>query len=210
MKPPTISSAHLYDTLAARMHAAGGSTRTLGFTATTGGEGTSSVAIGTALAMASLQSEPVLLIDGNWLSPALTEGADTPEGPDLASCLHAPGQLSQSLVRCSQPTLFFLPSGRLTGAPASLGGLPALVAEAAANFRFVMVDLPPILAATALVMTWSALLDQLFVVVRRGTTRRHELRRAIAAITPITEPELILIAVESIGRRRRYAGGQGA
>lgn len=181
----------LYGTLAARMHNSAAIERSWGFTSTIGEEGTTSVALGTALALTSLQSERVLLIDANWLSPALSGYAHATNRPDLDACLRSTARLPEALLTTRVPTLFLLPSRKLVS-ESPLGMLPALVAEATTLFRHVVVDLPPILRATALVMSWSAVLGQLAVVVRRDGTRRTALKRALEAVAPIREPALVL------------------
>ena len=183
------SASDLYGTIAARMHNSAGMERSWGFTSTTGNEGTSSVALGTALALTSLQSERVLLIDANWLSPSLSTDAHATNRPDLDACLRSKARLPEALLATRVPTLYLIASRAPSESP--LGMLPALVAEATTQFRHIVVDLPPILRATALVMSWSAALGQVAVVVRRDATRRAELRRALEAIAPIREPVLI-------------------
>src|ERR1700687_241779 len=184
------SASDLYGTIAARMHNSAGLERSWGFTSTTGNEGTSSVALGTALALTSLQSERVLLIDANWMAPTLSNDAHATNRPDLDACLRSTVRLQDALLATRVPTLYLVPSHALAS-ESPLGMLPALVAEATTLFRHVVVDLPPILRATALVMSWSAPLGQVAVVVCRDATRRAGLRRALEALAPIREPVLI-------------------
>jgi Mrp family chromosome partitioning ATPase len=181
----------LYGTIAARMHNSSAGERSWGFTSTTGEEGATSVALGTALALTSLQSERVLLIDANWLSPSLSAFARTTNRPDLDACLRSNARLPEALVPTRVPTLFLLTS-RALATESPLGLLPAVVAEATAQFRHVLVDLPPILRATALVMSWAAVLGQFAVVVRRDKTRRAVLKRALETVAPIREPVVVL------------------
>lgn len=183
----------LYGTIAARMNTAATSERSWGFTSTMGEEGVSSVVLGTGLALASLQSDRVLLIDANWLSRSLSADAHVATGPDLDACLRSRARLSDAVRPTRLPTVFLLPSRELS-VESPLGMLSALLAEATTQFRHVLVDLPPILRATALVMSWSAILGQVAVVVRRGDTRRTVLRRALEAVAPIREPVMIFNA----------------
>ena len=75
----------MFDGLASRIDAAG--YRTVGFTSALLGEGVSTIALGTAVSLATLRQETVLLVDANWLQPTLTGDAHLDGDPGLAECL---------------------------------------------------------------------------------------------------------------------------
>lgn len=185
-----------YDTIAARIHATTGGPRTCGFTAADSAEGTTTVTLGIALALTTLQADPVLLVDANSISPRLSEypPAGVVSAP-LDDCLRGTAQLADAIVSSSTPSLFFLPT-RISGGDPPLGALPGLIAHAKSRFRYVLVDLPPVPAAPAAVMSWSAVLAQIFIVVRPRLTRRRMLQRAFETLAPVTRPALIVNGAE--------------
>ena len=74
-----------FDGLASRIDAAG--CRSVGFTSALRGEGVSTVALGTAMSIATLRREAVLLVDANWIQPTLTSDAHLESRLGLADCL---------------------------------------------------------------------------------------------------------------------------
>jgi Mrp family chromosome partitioning ATPase len=196
MSPEQAAATRLYDTIAARIHATAGGPRTLGFTAADSAEGTTTVTLGVALALTTLQADPVLLVDANRISPRLSEypPAGVVSAP-LEDCLRGTAHLADAVVSSSTPSLFFLPTRASAGDP-PLGALPGLLAQAKSRFRYVLVDLPPVPAAPAAVMSWSAILAQIFIVVQPRVTRRRMLQRAFETLAPVTRPALIVNGAE--------------
>lgn len=192
----------LFGTLAARIHTASAKTRSWGFTCASGGEGTTTLATGTALALCSLQTEPVLLIDANWIGPALTQAAGADGERRLDTYLRSHIALSDVVMPTSIPTLALLPT-RVVNEEIALDRIRALLNEASTQFRYVLVDLPPVLAATPVVLSWAANLDRMAVVVTRGLTRRAKMQRAIDTLAAVTQPALVLNRAMGVKDGRR-------
>jgi polysaccharide biosynthesis transport protein len=181
--------ARTFDGLASRIDAAG--LRTVGFTSALLGEGVSTIALGAALSLARLRSDPVLLIDANWLQPSLTADAKLASAPGLADHLAGNAGLT-GMIRCFAGSgLSVLPAGDRTSARPTLRALSRFLSNGVAAYPTVVVDLPPILAGEPFVLPWAALLDQLFLVLREGATPIALARQALGRIGPTT-PHIVL------------------
>lgn len=201
------SSAGMFDTIAARINTSSGGARSIGFTGAVAGEGVSTVALGTAAALANVQSGPILFVDANQIDRGVTIDAAALDAPGLVGCLRGTVQARAAVIATAQPNIFLLPAG-LAEDRTPLGELTPVLNSLLNDFRYVVVDLPPVLAATALVTSWSALLDRLFLVTRADTGRVRLVRTALAALRPVTTPALILNAAEREDAReavRAYA-----
>lgn len=181
---------HAFDGIAGRVDALG--LRTVGFTSAVFGEGVSTVALGTALALASLRQETVLLIDANWLQPSLTADAHLESAAGLADCLTRSAELDAVGRRRSGSPLVFLPVGDVTAARPTLRKLSSFLTNDIPVTVTVVVDLPPALAGEALVLPWAALLDQLFVVVREAATPFPLVRQALGTVGLAAAPQIVL------------------
>lgn len=181
---------HAFDGIAGRVDALG--LRTVGFTSAVFGEGVSTVALGTALALASLRQETVLLIDANWLQPSLTADAHLESAPGLADCLTRSAELDVVGRRRSGSTLVFLPVGDVAAARPTLRKLSSFLTSDIPVTVTVVVDLPPALAGEGLVLPWAALLDQLFVVVREAATPFPLVRQALGTVGLAAAPQIVL------------------
>lgn len=178
-----------FDGLATRVRFA--ELRTIGFTSAVFGEGTSTLALGTSLSLASLGLAPVLLVDANWLQPSLTSDAGVASGPGLAEVLRGDADFGEVLVATGQPRLSFLAAGDPSHERPPLAVLPSLLDRALSCFGAIVVDLPPALVGESLVLPWAASLQQLFIVVRSGVTPLDLARRAIEGVA-VERPQVVL------------------
>jgi Mrp family chromosome partitioning ATPase len=188
-----------FDGLAARVRFA--DLRTIGFTSSVFGEGTSTIALGTALSLASLGPAPVLLVDANWLQPSLTSDAGASSGRGLAEVLRGDVELSEVVVPTGRSRLAFLAAGDTTEGKPPLGALPSLLDRALSCFGSIVVDLPPALVGESMVLPWAASLQQLFVVVRSGMTPLALARRAVEEIA-VERPQVVLNWVPASNARK--------
>ena len=179
----------VFDGLATRVRFA--ELRTIGFTSSVFGEGASTIALGTALSLASLGPGPVLLVDANWLQPSLTADAGAASGRGLAEVLRGDAALDEVVVPTGRSRLAFLPAGDTTEGRPPLGALPSLLDGALLRFGSIVVDLPPALVGESTVLPWAASLQQLFVVVRSGVTPLALARRAVEEIA-VERPQVVL------------------
>lgn len=194
------SPTSLFDTIAARINASPEALRSLGFTGAVTGEGASTVALGTAAALGDVQSGPVLIIDANWIDHTVTDGAGARDAAGLAACLRGSIQAKAAVIPTAHRNVSLLPAGVENDRP-PLGELPSVFASLERDFRYVVVDLPPVLTATALVISWSVVLARLFLVVRADSGRASLVRNALSALAPVTTPALILNAADARARR---------
>src|SRR2546428_9439226 len=179
----------LFDGLATRIRLA--DLRTVGFTSAAFGEGTSPLALGTSLSLASLGSAPVLLADANWLQPSLTADAGLASSRGLADVLRGDAEIGQVMVPTGQRWLTFLAAGDTKRGRPPLGALPSLLERALSGFGTILVDLPPALAGDSIVRPWAAYLQQLFIVVRSGVTPVALARRAVKEVA-LERPQVVL------------------
>jgi protein-tyrosine kinase len=182
----------VFDGLAARAHASNTPARSFAVTSTLHGEGSTTVALGMALSLAGYDSSTTLLIDANWLRPALSAEAHRPEAPGLAECLRGELTLSAATFPAARRGLALLPAGQIGGELPPLGRLAAFMREAAGMFGTIVVDLPPVLVAPALVVPWANLVDQSYLVMHHAVTPVHLIRRALAELGTDKPPQLVL------------------
>ncbi len=187
---PDGAIVHAFDGVAGRVDALG--LRTIGFTSAVLGEGVSTVALGTALALASLRRESLLLIDANWLQPSLTIDAHLESAPGLVECLTGSARLDAVARPRSGSALRFLPIGDVAAARPTLLTLSSFLTSSVPPSVTVVADLPPALAGEALVLPWAALLDQLFVVVREAATPLALVRQALGTVGLAAPPQVVL------------------
>jgi Mrp family chromosome partitioning ATPase len=178
-----------FDALASRIDLAG--LRTVGFTSALLGEGVSTIALGTALSLASLRRPKVLLVDANWLEPSLTLDARLDRAPGLADHLAGRAELA-AVIRPAARGVSFLSVGDRSAARPTLRELAAFLGSEVAGFNTVVVDLPPVLAGEGLVLPWASLLDRLFVVLREAATPLEVARQALDRLALAAPPDIVL------------------
>lgn len=176
--------------IASRIDASG--FRSIGFTSSLQGEGVSTAALGTALSLAALRGEEVLLIDANWVEPSLTRDARAESAAGLADHLGGKADLAAIVRPTARSRLLFLPVGDRQGAKPTLRALSSLLTGPALAHYVIVVDLPPILVGEPFVLPWAALLDQLFVVLREAATPLPIVRQAVARIGLAATPQIVL------------------
>jgi Mrp family chromosome partitioning ATPase len=178
-----------FDGLASRIDALG--VRSVGFTSALLGEGVSTIALGTALSLAELRDDPVLLVDANWLQPSLTNDAGLESAPGVADHLAHPAK-RDAARRTLGSGLAFLPVGDRTLARPTLRAVGSFLANEVGALETVIVDLPPILAGEPFVLPWAATLDQICVVVREEATPLPLVRQALGRLGAASAPYIIL------------------
>jgi Mrp family chromosome partitioning ATPase len=179
-----------FDEVASRINAMG--VRTVAFTSAVAGEGVSTVALGTALALAELRAEAVLLVDANWLRPSLTIDASLESAPGLADHLAQRATLASVVRPSGEARVAFLPIGDRAAAKPTLQAVSSLLATEATSFRTIVVDLSPVLVSEPFVAPWASSLDALFVVVREGLTELPLALQALSAIGRRTAPHIVM------------------
>jgi polysaccharide biosynthesis transport protein len=156
--------------------------RTLLVTSAQGGEGKTTVAANLAVSLAQL-GEKVLLIDADLRRPSLHHFFGIPNTCGLVNFLTGNPDWQSLLSHPAPIGLAVLPCGPLPPNPADLLSseyMPALIREASKEFKFVVLDSPPILnLADSRVL--STLVDGVILVVGGGITPRELVHRAYAS-----------------------------
>lgn len=152
----------------------------LGVTSAVSGEGKTSLASALAISLAHACHEPVLLIDSDMRAPDLQEMFGTPLTPGLAEVLGRECPLSDAIVQNAAENVDLLPAGQLAANPHSLlrnGAMDSLLDEMRRRYRYVVVDTPPVLAASEANVVALAC-DGVVVCTRCDFSRGRQLRAA--------------------------------
>jgi polysaccharide biosynthesis transport protein len=154
--------------------------RVLAVTSATTHEGKTSVAVQLAMSMARSTNKPTLLIDGDMRSPNLHEIFEVPLEPGLTKILEGKASIAESIVATSCSVLDLLPAGELVCDPHQLlgNGEPAALLQSIPDkYRYVIIDTPPVLAASESLML-AAMADASLVCVLRDVSRIEQIKKA--------------------------------
>jgi protein-tyrosine kinase len=179
--------------------------RRIGMVASSPGEGTTTVALGLARALARDRRLRVLLLELNLRRPALDD--------ELAVDPPAAGLRQYLAGRCDVPVLrrpraagfWVLSAGRGTGSPEpvlSPARLATLLRGTDRVFDYVVADCPPLLEEGHGPLVQGHL-DGFVLVVRSRRAPRETIQRATALLAPELIVGLVLNAQRDILRRRR-------
>lgn len=160
--------------------------RSLGLVSALPQEGTSSVALGLALALAQEHDRRVLLVETTLRAPALARRLGISEEPGLGEWLAAGGDRPIALRRLEPWGLSVLAAGAGVPQSAVLLGSPsmaAFLASARQAFDFVLLDCPPLetMADSAVLQDT---LDGFLLVVRARHGTRDAIRRSLSRLKP--------------------------
>jgi len=156
--------------------------RTLLVTSAKGGEGKTTVAANLAVSLAQL-GEKVLLIDADLRRPSLHKFFGVANTSGLVNFLTGSPDWRSLLSQAAPNGLFVMPSGPVPPNPADLLSseyMPLLIREATKEYKFVVLDSPPLLnLADSRVL--ATLVDGVILVVGGGITPRELVHRAYAS-----------------------------
>ncbi|MBJ7502227.1 MAG: capsular biosynthesis protein [Sphingopyxis sp.] len=182
------------------------------------GEGKTFSAVNLALSLAVEADHDVLLIDADIAKPSVLEALGLEDGPGLMDALADPHlPLGDCLIQTDIPGLKVMPAGTQHMHDTELlasARTEALLAqlEAGAPGRIVILDSPPVLAASPAAVL-AGHVGQTIMVVRADTTLESALRDAIGLMGACPHIQLLLNGVKfSPGGRRfgTYYGQGGA
>jgi tyrosine-protein kinase Etk/Wzc len=143
-------------------------------------EGKSTTAANLAVACAQ-QGQRVVLVDADLRGPTAHTMFGRARSPGVTNVLVGTVVLNDALVSTGESNLMLLPAGTTPPNPAELlasGKMSALLDELSSRFYLVIIDTPPLLAASdAAVLGRSA--DGTLMVVRAGQTQRMAVQEAI-------------------------------
>jgi polysaccharide biosynthesis transport protein len=152
-------------------------------------EGKTTVSINLALSLARLNNR-VLLIDANMRYPCVQEAFGLHDELGLIGCLTMPEVYWGAFVSKSvRPQLDVLVCGVPQQSPADLLSLPRMrqiISEASAEYDYIVLDSPALLAHPADVRSLASLSDHVLLTVRQGTTPREAVSMALSQLERVS------------------------
>jgi capsular exopolysaccharide synthesis family protein len=173
--------------------------RALAFTSAQGGEGRTTTAVNTALALGRGGRNRVVLVDADLRGPSVHKLLGLRPREGLCDVVAGRATLHGCLWRFGSDELYVLPAGNL---PDDLGTtlydrrLGETLAELKQRFDYVLLDAPPVLRL-ADVPTLCRDLDGALLVVRAGSTALELVGAAAQALYGITVHGLVLNDVDA-------------
>jgi polysaccharide biosynthesis transport protein len=142
-------------------------------------EGKSFMSINLAVVLAQT-GQKVLLVDSDMRRPAINRYLGLPMNRGLSACLAGTEDASAMIRGVEEiPGLHVLPAGQMPPYPSEMLGSevwPRMVKRWREQFRYIVIDTPPVLAVTDAVVS-ARVADVVVLVVRSEKTRRQSLLR---------------------------------
>ncbi len=155
--------------------------RVLAVTSSISREGKTSLAAQLAMSVANSTGQPTLLIDGDMRSPDIHCIFGVDVGPGLAEVLSGKIPVEEAIETEVSSRLHLLTAGRMSASPHQLtgsGGFAATVEKLRGLYDNIIIDTPPILAASeALLMAGAA--DAAILCVRRDYSRVDQVNASV-------------------------------
>lgn len=145
-------------------------------------EGKTTAAVNLGVTLAQL-GDRTLLLDSDLRKPGVRRALDLPSGSDTGLSSYLAGVCSLDDIAVPHPTiknLSALTTGPVPPSPADLLSslrMREAIAELRRRFKFIVIDSPPIMAATDAVIL-SALTDGVLLIVRSGETPKEAFTRS--------------------------------
>jgi protein-tyrosine kinase len=157
--------------------------RTLMVTSAFAADGKTTTAVNLSLVLSESYRRRVLLVEGDLRRPAISRVVGVPAGPGLSEALRSHDDRRPSLVQLTE-TLTLLPAGQPDSDPLSVltsTRLQSLIQDASEKYDWVIVDTPPLAAATDATLL-CPLVGGVLLVVRAGCTPLASVNHAIEAL----------------------------
>jgi succinoglycan biosynthesis transport protein ExoP len=143
-------------------------------------EGKTSVAVQLAASIARATHQPTLLIDGDLRAPSTHQVFQVERGPGLVDVLTGASTLHEAIQATWLENLHLLSAGNLEGSPHHLLGddsFRTLLQSIPASYHHVIIDTPPVLAASeSLILAKDA--DACLLCVMRDVSRAAQAKMA--------------------------------
>ena len=154
--------------------------KVLAVTSAAVGEGKTSVAAQLAVNMAWVSGKRILLIDGDMRSPDIHSVFGISLDPGLVEILTRDCSVEDAIVRDEKNCTDVLPAGKLRTNPHRLlgnGKMTSFMEEIRSRYDFIIIDTPPILAASeSLVLARAA--DRSLICALQDSSRIEQVRKA--------------------------------
>jgi len=178
------------------------STKTILFTGTSAGSGSSTIAVKSAISLAEGSQTDVLLIDVKLRSPSLHEvfNIENTFG-GLSDLLTQKGEMNPLLKKVGSGSLYVLTCGRKYSGSESLFQMSRFndfIETVKEKFDYIIFDAPPVNGSTE-AKALASKLDGVILVIESGKTRRHV---ALSAKKELEEAGGMLLGV--ILNKRKY------
>lgn len=144
-------------------------------------EGKTSLASQLAVSVARATGRPTLLIDGDMRAPDIDNIFEVRSEPGLAEALKGSCSASEAVVLNGVDNLYIMPAGKLKSSPHKLTGrgrFEKLIDELRAQYDYIVIDTPPVLAAgESLIM--ASVADAVIVAAMHNRSRVHQVRHVV-------------------------------
>ena len=149
--------------------------KTILFTSTSQGDGTSTTAINFATSLVKDTDLKVLLVDANMRTPCLHEVFGVDHSHGLSDLLLRVGDMTSRMTKIGATNLYIMPCGGKHSNPVSLfesSPFDRFLQETYAWFDFVILDAPPAIGFSEAKVICQKV-DGVVLVIGSGTTRRQ-------------------------------------
>jgi len=178
-------------------------------------EGKSFTALNLAVVLAQT-GQNVLLVDSDMRRPAVHRNLGVPMNRGLSACLAGTEQSEDVVIKIEEiPGLHILPAGHMPPYPSEMlasDAMPQLVQRWRGQYRYIVIDTPPVLAVTDAVVC-AGIADVVVLIARSEQTGRQSLvrtrdilRKVRANIAGVVVNDLSFNSVEY----RQYYGHYGS
>jgi polysaccharide biosynthesis transport protein len=150
-------------------------------------EGKTCVAAQLAVSLSRTSEEPILLIDGDLRSPDVHHVFGVGLQPGLAEVLNHQASIENAIVTGWNASLHILPAGKVASSPHQLFGNDAfkcLLEQVLPRYRYILIDTPPVLAASETLILAKAA-DATLMCAMRDLSRVDEVKKAYNRLNAI-------------------------
>jgi capsular exopolysaccharide synthesis family protein len=166
-------------------------------------DGKSTVTLNLATVLAEKGKRSVLVVEGDFHRPTLTQQLGLKSGQGLADCLANQSSLISTIRRIQPLGWYLLPAGVALHNPTELlqtGALANVMQELSAAFEWVVIDSPPV-APLADTLLLAKTADASLLIVRAGQTPRRAVDEAITLLGRQHILAVVLNGIEGLDRQ---------